>query len=430
MVNHKHEILALYHRGLSLEQISQRLNLSLVDVAIEVASADPTGEARESSTAKSELRQTVDAAGSHGEIMLGTEGDSNKAVYWNPTQVNNPHLLVVGQSGSGKTYSIQCILLELLKRQIPAIIIDYGQGFNLETAEPEFREVARIQELQVGRDGLKLNPLEIRSADINGPKNVAARVAGTFRRIYSNLGEQQHNVLMEAILECFRRRGIHPEQPSTWTRTPPYMDDLKTVLEEMAADPDNPSRGTATTLRSHLGTFFMYRTFRMDGLPLSWEERLREAGVTIIQLKGLDGEVPKVVTEFLLWDLFSFFESIGPAKGLRLFAVLDEAHNLDFGRDTPVDKIVRESRKYGLGLILASQHPKDFGESAFANTASKLVFFVDDEGGKLAARLSKSLVGVDRKTAGDIISSLQKGQALFVSDKKGIVCRIVSLSHR
>jgi hypothetical protein len=41
---------------------------------------------------------------------------------------------------------------------------------------------------------------------------------------------------------------------------------------------------------------------------------------------------------------------------------------------SPVDTIVREARKYGVGMILASQSPHDFDRSVFANVASKLCF--------------------------------------------------------
>jgi hypothetical protein len=40
---------------------------------------------------------------------------------------------------------------------------------------------------------------------------------------------------------------------------------------------------------------------------------------------------------------------------------------------SPVEKLLREGRKFGLGLILASQQPEDLSPVAFANTATKIV---------------------------------------------------------
>ena len=55
------------------------------------------------------------------------------------------------------------------------------------------------------------------------------------------------------------------------------------------------------------------------------------------------------------------------------------AHKLSFNPGSPVEKLLREGRKFGLGLILASQQPEDFSPVAFANTATKIVFQVGDE---------------------------------------------------
>ena len=79
------------------------------------------------------------------------------------------------------------------------------------------------------------------------------------------------------------------------------------------------------------------------------------------------------MTEFLLWNLIGFIEAMGPSP-LRCFVVLDEAHKLSFDRGSPVEKLLREGRKFGLGLILASQQPEEFIPVAFANTATKVVF--------------------------------------------------------
>ncbi|HYF79329.1 MAG TPA: helicase HerA-like domain-containing protein [Symbiobacteriaceae bacterium] len=396
------------------------------DVAVELATV-LLGQTKSVSPLEPEAQAPVDRKVDTGEVLLGLEPHTSAPVYWSPTKANNPHLMVMGQSGTGKTYAIQCILLELLKLGVPSVVLDYGQGFNLSSAEPEFRDAAQISEIWVGRDGVNLNPLSIRSSDVNGPKNVAVRIAGIFKRIYGGLGEIQHHLLVDAILEAFRRRHIYPDQPGTWGRPLPNMDELCTVLSDWASDEENPSRVTVDKLRSHLGTFFMYGTFTSEGAAFQWEDHLASKGVTILQLKGLDGQTPWVVTEFLLWDLFSFLESVGPTKALRLFVVLDEAHNLDFGKGTPVDKIVRESRKFGLGMILASQNPKDFSESTLLNVASKLVFYVDDEGA--AQRLSKS-ARLDKAVIGETIASLQRGSALFISENRGTVCSILGLSQR
>src|SRR5262249_22464837 len=87
-------------------------------------------------------------------IPIGTDETSDDIVYWTPTPDSgtlNPHLLVVGESGSGKTYATQCICTELVRRGIPTIVFDFGQGFALNTTPNEFREFGHPVEINVGR---------------------------------------------------------------------------------------------------------------------------------------------------------------------------------------------------------------------------------------------------------------------------------------
>ena len=41
----------------------------------------------------------------------------------------------------------------------------------------------------------------------------------------------------------------------------------------------------------------------------------------------------------------------------------------------PIERILREGRKFGLGMLLASQHPEDFSnELVFTNTSTQMLF--------------------------------------------------------
>ena len=57
-----------------------------------------------------------------------------------------PDLMIMGESGSGKTYSAQCLIAELAQKNIPSVIFDYGQSFELETVEQVFRKFAAPRE--------------------------------------------------------------------------------------------------------------------------------------------------------------------------------------------------------------------------------------------------------------------------------------------
>jgi len=111
---------------------------------------------------------------------------------------------------------------------------------------------------------------------------------------------------------------------------------------------------------------FVFNTFRESGQRLAWTDMIRSAGrAFIVQLKGLEHSLERAVTELLLWNLIGFIESLGPGP-MRCFVVLDEAHKLSLDRGSPAEKLLREGREFGLGLILPSQQPEDFSPVAFA----------------------------------------------------------------
>ena len=136
------------------------------------------------------------------------------------------------------------------------------------------------------------------------------------------------------------------------------------------------------------------------------------------------------MTEFLLWSLIRYFEVLGPGP-LRCFVVLDEAHKLAFGPGSPVEKILREGRKFGLGVILASQQPEDFSGFAFTNTATKIVFQIADQSGAVARHLQRKVKnGHSYDYIAKTLGTLPRGSAYIVMANAGRVTRLLSFEER
>jgi len=364
-------------------------------------------------------------------ITLGTEVDTKEPVLWDPFASSNPHVLIVGESGSGKTYTASRLVLELARSHLPSIVFDYGQGFSLEHAPSAFREDVRTVELQLSRDGIAINPLQIFPVDTHGPATVAQRVADTFVRVYPRLGVQQHAIIRRAVLELLLDAGISMENPRTWTQPPPSFRDLEQKLLEYAESDDAATRKAASSAASHVSTLFFFNTFRKTGHALSWSDLIANHGeVWILQLGGLELSVERAVTEFLLWSLTRYFEVLGPGP-LRCFVILDEAHKLAFGSGSPVEKILREGRKFGLGVILASQQPEDFSSVAFANTATKIVFQISDQSGQVSRQLHRKVKnGHSYEYIAQALGTLPRGSAYVVMANSGRITQMLSFEER
>lgn len=89
--------------------------------------------------------------------------------------------------------------------------------------------------------------------------------------------------------------------------------------------------------------------------------------------------------QFFVWtrlqQILNDAMELGPVAGaseVRTVIVLDEGHKFFADKDTNIlDKIARESRKFGVALVCASQAPSDFSESFLGNVGTKILLGLD-----------------------------------------------------
>jgi len=366
---------------------------------------------------------------SANEILLGyAKGHS---VFWNPHSTVNPHILIVGESGFGKTYTTSCLIAELAHRDVPTVVFDYGQGFTPESADPVFRQEVSPMQLEVGRKGVAISPFEIFEADAHGPLSVAQRVADTLIRVYQNLGIQQHATIRQAVLDVLEDAGIHAKVSATWRKPLPRFGLVHKKLAEYTQDLTNSDRKTARSAASHVSSLFLFDIFRASGVSMQWAELLKRGHqCTIVQLRGLEQNLQRATTEFLLWNLLAYLESLGP-QALHCFVVIDEAHRIPTGNGSAVERLLREGRKFGVGIILASQQPEDFTSIAYSNTATKLIFQITDDKLTVTKQLFKKMkTPMSFQELHRVVTTLDRGCAFALTHNNGDVIRVASLAER
>lgn len=367
-------------------------------------------------------------------IFIGNDAEYGDAQYWNPQDaaaVTNPHMMIVGESGSGKTYATLCLTAELSHRGLPTIIFDYAQGFEIDQLDEVYKKYVSVQEFRIGEDGISLNPLQIFANDAKGPYSVAARVSDVFDAVY-HLGHIQRKVLIEGIIATFEKVGILTSVPSSWKSDPPTFAQLQLTLDDFASDKGYGNNKNAMALSARLMPFFMLSSFGSTERGWSWEGLFADADhkVHVLQFRGLEGKTQNITLEILLWHLFFYLKSRGKSA-LRIYAVLDEAHHISFREGGPMGMLLREARKFGLGLIFASQQPEDFSQVAFDNTASKLIFQTSDPALKVSRFISAKCSNYDSpESIHELISAQKRGQALFVTKNRGYQVQIADLRSR
>ena len=106
---------------------------------------------------------------------------------------------------------------------------------------------------------------------------------------------------------------------------------------------------------------------------------------------------------------------------MRLGVFLDEAHRL--AKDKTLPKLMKEGRKYGVSVVVASQSTTDFSKEVLSNAGTKIVFRTNYPDSKSVAGLLRGRVGQDLSLQ---IEQLQVGEA-YVSTTEVNIARKVRI---
>jgi len=340
-------------------------------------------------------------------LLIGQEltahGGEGQPVYWEfgHEQLPNRHLLVFGGSGNGKTYAIQALLLEMAKVKQNALVIDYTDGFKPDQLEDEFKRIAAPQSYVVAAgQKLPLDPFKPQSAEFEGlgpivekPFEVAKRVASIFTAVYSSLGEQQKATLVDSIEQGVAAGDLTLES---------LYNQLKADEEVLLANKIMPLARTEPFANAS---------------ESAWPEIFKDHHrlVKILQLYNIAPEIQRLIIEFVLWDLWDFMKRTG-SKNRPLPVVLDEVQNLDHRSGSPLEKYLREGRKFGASMILATQTLSNFSSEErdrLFQAAHKLFFAPASTELRTYATILKNMI--PNSSAEDWatqLSALKKGECL------------------
>jgi hypothetical protein len=197
--------------------------------------------------------------------------------------------------------------------------------------------------------GLNSLEVDIESARENGLYDQRTALLEMVRRAVPQLGHKQANALHTALEDVYRVAGIHDDDEATWTRPAPSFAQLLAGIDDEGL-PDGVRYITAETLLRRLFTALRMR-----------------------------GPIP--------------VKPIDDTERFRLFILIDEARLITMGGSSDiVTLLMNEARKFGLGLILASQAASHFPHEIRNNAASWLVLKPQT---MAEARLNAPNVGVD-----------------------------------
>jgi hypothetical protein len=137
---------------------------------------------------------------------------SGKPFTWDPQDLINPHMVVTGDSGSGKTHNLRLLCQQMSKSAGPRLerihILDSHGDINVPASHVQFSQSTPYA----------YNPLEVNpDPDFGGVRRSIATFIGMLQRSSRKLGTTQENVLRNLLIDVYMMRGFNPDNPATWT---------------------------------------------------------------------------------------------------------------------------------------------------------------------------------------------------------------------
>lgn len=339
-------------------------------------------------------------------LLLGKDLHTNETFYWEfgNEELNNRHLLINGNSGCGKTYCIQALLMEAALQGISSVVFDYTGGFANSKLDPIFKKALRekVEQRIVKSKKIPVNPFAKHDIQIDDDifvpeenADVADKIAEIFKSVYS-LGDQQRSAIYSAVLNGLK---IHGEQMS-----------FPAMVQEL----ENIGTNYAKTVISKIQAFIDFNPFTTKE-KFNWSDiRDSNGTVYVFQLAGYGRDIQVLLTELLLWDIWSFCVKNGD-ESKPFVLVLDEAQNLSHGEKSPSAKILTEGRKFGLSGWYATQFMKsqltDDEIQRLQQAGQKLYFCPPDDGVMTVAK-NIDITAQGAKEWSEKLTKLKKGECV------------------
>lgn len=335
-----------------------------------------------------EGESAVETIGAEISVSLGDSAE------WKPSIRGNPHLLVVGKSGMGKSYAVARVVKQAIAFGVRPVVFDYHGDLqsSLSVVDRDVRQVNLLQ-------GLGFNPLAVLDDNPQSFLNNAGRIRDIFAGIFPEMGDVQLEAIRAAIKQSYKEVGFGGSQMPTVV---PEFSRFFDIIKES----NRPPRG----LVERLEELSDYGLFRSNSGPSSV---LDFHGPIVIDLHSIQNDALQgAFASFQLFNIYQSMFRLGAAHAIRHLVVFDEAHRASKLKLVPL--LAKECRKYGISLLLASQEVRDFHPSVFANVGSFLVLGINEPDAKVIAKHLP--VGGDAKNMVERFKALQKYHAYFISE--------------
>lgn len=347
-------------------------------------------------------------------VMYGINEQNGSLIIFDRFSLENGNEVVLGKSGSGKSYLVKLEALRQIMFGTEVIIID---------PEGEYKDLAKTLNGEfvefTPSSSIKINPLDLAGVYEEGENELGMKILslhGLLKLVLGELDAQHDAILDRALVETYRQKGITTD-PQTQKNAPPLMEDLYKVLIGME---EEKARDLAFRLERFIkgslsGIFNEHSNFDIKN-PF-----------TVFCIKALEDELRPIAMHIILDFVWT---KIRKDLKKRLL-ILDEAWYMMKYEDSAsfVYGIAKRSRKYFLALTTATQDAQDFlsteyGQAVLSNSSIQILLKQSPTEVDLVSKVFYLSEGEK-----ELLLSAEVGEGLFFAGQSHVAIQIVAAPH-
>ena len=403
----------------------------------------------------SEFMSVISGAQAGGDhpLQIGTYAiNENTKAYLDGNRLFQRHAVIVGSTGSGKSYTVAKLIEEVAKlKSCNAILLDiHGEYEPLEGDGIKHYKIAGPSDT-AAEDILflpywlltyeEMQAMLIDRSDNNAPNQAMMFSQSVLKTKKSFLEEIGQNDLVEKI--------------TLDSPTPYRLSDVLDFLVEKNTEmvPGSGGREKQGDYYGKLSRFIQRLEAKISDKRLNFmfsdEERLLEfdfmeklcrqlmspasqgGGVKILNLSEVPSDILPLIVSLVARIVFSVQQWMEKTSVNPLAIFCDEAHlYIPANTDRDVDRsslqsferIAKEGRKYGIGLVIVSQRPSEVNRTVLSQSSNFIAMRLTNADDQAVIRkLFPDSIG----NYADLLPVLDVGEAIAVGDASLLPSRIV-----
>lgn len=344
-------------------------------------------------------------------VLYGLNQQNNSLIIFDRFSLENANEVILGKSGSGKSYLIK---LEILRQYM------FGAEVIIVDPEGEYSEIARTMAGEylefTPSSPIKINPFDLSGLYEEGENELGLKILslhGLLRIIMGALDPAHDAILDRALVETYRQKGI-TQDPASQKKEPPLMEDLyKTLL----GTEDPAAKELALRLEKFIkgslnGIFNQQSNFNITN-PL-----------TIFSIKALEDELRPIAMHIIL----DFVWTRARKSLKKRLLLLDEAWYMMKYEDSAsfVYSIAKRARKYYLGLTTVTQDVEDFlstdyGKAVLSNSSIQILL---KQGTTEVDLIQKTFYLSEGEK--ELLLSADIGEGLFFAGQNHVALKVIA----